>query len=201
MKRILSFIIMLSIALFITACKQDIYPLPSTAVETEPTSEQIVLATEENARPQRTQLLFYQDGKETAAYASLFSAEGYSIYIFDDDWSFQSDVINGCSVITWKNISNENAKLCILKMETDELPTVQSWVKDTFSEYDFLEDNQGGLGGTNADEDMVDAQIELSAGMSYVVIKMYSLKDAETFGILLNVMADTLQPVTPLILA
>lgn len=192
MKRILSFIIMLSIALFITACKQDIYPLPSTAVETELTSEQIDQAPGENARPQRTQLLFYQDGKEAAANASLFSDDGYSIYIFDDDWSYQSDVINGCSVITWKNISNENAKLCILKMETDELPTVQSWVRDTFSEYDFLEDNQGGLGGTNADEDMVDTQIVIADGMSYVVIKMYSMKDVETFGASLNVMADTL---------
>lgn len=193
MKRSLICILLLSVSLMLTACKQGNQNMLTSTNASVTTAESPTPITEESARAKKTQLHFNQGSNEMAKNATLFSGDGYSIYIFEDDWNLQCDSVNEYSATVWQNTTNEDAKLWIIKMDTTELASVQSWIRDSFTEYDLLEDNQGGLGGTNADGHMIDAQIILADSMSYIVIKMYSLENAEPFGVLLNVMADTLQ--------
>lgn len=192
MKRSLICILLLSVSLMLSTCKQGIqHPLTTTNASVI-TEESTIPATVENARAEKTQLHFYQGSNETAANATLFSGDGYSIYIFEDDWNLRSDSVNEYSATVWQNTTNEDAELWIIKMDTTDLSTVQSWIRDSFTEYDLLEDNRGGLGGTNADGHMIDAQIMWGDDIAYILIKMYALEDAEIIGVLLNVMADTL---------
>lgn len=136
---------------------------------------------------------FYQSSGETAANAALFFCDEYSIYIFEDGWDHQIDSVNGCTVNKWQSTESEDGRLWIVKMDETDLQTAQSWIRDSFAEYDLLEDNQGGLGGTNADGNMIDVQIISVDDTAYLAIKMYALEDAETLGVLINVMTDTLE--------
>lgn len=192
MKRSLICYFVLLPSLFLSACGQEIQQLPSTTVSTVSTSEPSSRAIEDIAREGKTQLHFYQSSGETAANAALFFCDEYSIYIFEDGWDHQIDSIHGFTVNEWQSTESKDARLWIAKMDETDLQTAQSWIRDSFVEYDLLEDNRGGLGGTNADGHMIDAQIILTDSMSYIVIKMYSLENAEPFGVLLNAMADTL---------
>lgn len=112
----------------------------------------------------------------------MFSCDGHSIYIFEDEWNFQNDVVNGSSANIWSNTTDEDVKLWILKMEAHELPTVQSWIRRTFSEYALLEDNQGGLGGTNADGHMIDAQIMWADDIAFILINCTAWKMQKFMG-------------------
>lgn len=192
MKQSLICILLLSVSLWLSACKQGIQHPPTTTNGSVTTAESTIPGTVENARAEKTQLHFYQGSNEMAANATLFSGDGYSIYIFEDDWNLRSDSVNGYSATVWQNTTNEDAKLWIIKTDMTDLSAVQSWIRNSFTECDLLEDNRGGLGGTNADGHMIDAQIMWADDIAYVLLKMYALEDAETFGVLLNVMADTL---------
>lgn len=142
---------------------------------------------------EKTQLRFYMDNSETTADAALFSGEGYSIYILEDNWTHRMDLVDGYSVDVWQNTAEQDAVLMVLKMDASELTTVQSWIKEAFDEYELLEDNQGGMGGTNADGHMMDAQILSTESSTYILIKMYALENAEIAGTYLTVMADTFE--------
>ena len=193
LKRIYICILMLLVCLMLTACKLENHHPQSTTNAFAPTTESTISASEENTRSKKTQLQFYCGSNETVMNATLFSNDEYSIYIFDDDWNHKTDIINECSVDMWQNTADETAKLLILKMDVNDLQTAQSWVRDTFSKFELLEDNRGGLGGVNADGRMIDAQFTLVDGKAYILIKMYTLVDAETYGVFLNVMADTFE--------
>lgn len=136
---------------------------------------------------------FYQSSGEIAANAALFFCDEYSIYIFEDGWEHQIDSIHGFTVNEWQSTESKDARLWIAKMDETDLQTAQSWIREFFPGYDFWEDNQGGLGGTDADGNMIDAQIISADDTAYLVIKMYALEDAETLGVLINVMTDTLE--------
>lgn len=193
MKRIYIYILMLSVSLMVTACKQENHHPQSTTNAFATTMEPTISASKENARSEKAQLQFYYGSNETVMNATLFSDNEYSIYIFDDGWNHKTDIINECSVDMWQNTADETAKLLILKMDVNDLQTAQSWVRDAFSEYELLEDNRGGLGGVNADGRMIDAQFTLVDGKAYILIKMYALVDAETYGVFLDVMVDTFE--------
>ena len=142
---------------------------------------------------EKTQLRFYMDNNETTADAALFSGEGYSIYILEDNWTHRMDLVDGYSVDVWQNTAEQDAALMVLKMDASDLTTAQSWIKEAFDEYELLEDNQGGMGGTSADGHMMDAQILSVDSSTYILIKMYALENAEIAGTYLTVMADTFE--------
>ena len=93
----------------------------------------------------------------------------------------------------WKNTKNEGAQLWIRKMDTGNLATAQLWVRDSFPENNLLADHRGGMGGTNADNHMIDAQFVLAEDTVTILIKMNNLEVAGNLGVSLNVMADTLK--------
>ncbi len=179
--------LLLSIALLLTACNPAQRPTDTTDTSATTGSETIP-ATEE-----RTQLRFYIRGSETVADAYRFSGDGYSISILENGWNYQRDSVGGFMADLWCSTAEENAALMVVKLAASGLAEAQSWLKETFVEYDLLEDSQGGMGGTDVSGRMMDVQIWTENSASYLLIKMYALDSAETAGVYLTVMADTFQ--------
>lgn len=193
MKRNHTVVLFLLVVLVLSACK-PVKQLPvNTIIPNITTDDQTVPVTGMDSTSEETQLHFYIDNNETIADATLFSGDGYSIYILADSWAHQTGSVNGYSVDIWQNTEEQSATLMVLKMGTSDSTVAHSWLKTAFDEYDLLEDSQGGMGGTNADGHMMDSQIFFSENSTYILIKMYALENAETAGTYLTVMADTFE--------
>lgn len=159
MKRNHTMVLFLLVVLVLSACK-PVKQLPvNTIIPNITTDGQTVPVTGMDSTSEETQLHFYIDNNETIADATLFSGDGYSIYILADSWAHQTGLVNGYSVDIWQNTAEQSATLMVLKMGTSDSTVAHSWLKTAFDEYDLLEDNQGGTGGTNADGHMMDSQI------------------------------------------
>ena len=184
--------LLLSTALVLTACKAEQQPVSTTAA-TAAVSEQTVPATETQSPVEKRQLFCYVENHETTVDASLFSGAGYSIYIIDDNWNHQAELVDGHSVDIWQNAAYQDAALWVVKMDGADLSAAQTWTKQTFEGYDLFEDKQGGMLGNNADGDFMGAKILSTDSAAYILIEMYALEDSETLGIYLRVMTDTFE--------
>lgn len=186
-------LLLLSIVLALTVYKLEKKQTVNTMDTTISTTGQSILMTETDNVVEKKQMHFYIGNNETTADVIQFSGEGYSIYVLEDNWSHRTDLENGYTADIWQNTENLDTALWILKMDASNLSTAQLWIKETFGEYDLLEDNRGGLGGTNADGHMVDAQIFSNEVSTYILIKMYAMENSEIAGSYLTVMADTFE--------
>lgn len=121
---------------------------------TEPTSPVAVSdysSAEALRRSEHAWLNYYGVGSMTApakrlkSEAALFIGDGYSIYILDDEWIYQADTMGGRHTDIWKNVSDENAEMRIVKMDGNSLSAAQDWVREQYPEYVLVEDMEGGL--------------------------------------------------------
>ena len=142
---------------------------------------------------QQTELTFYVEGMEERAMATLYAGDGYSLYIFDEDWVYYLD--DGQPV--WESRFNPDVKLSVIHLKDMPLSVAQGWVRRRFEGFDLIEDNQGGLGGTNAENIMADVRLIPSQDDVYAVCCVYPLEAAEGFGTRLAVMADTFALTSP----
>ena len=184
--------------LLLDGCAENQVAIPNTIIPTVPDHTDVPAITtcpinEESSRAASVLLHFYQDGKETEEGATLYVGEGYSIYIFDEGWELQSSTIGNLTADIWQNTVCEDVKLCAVKLDTTDFSDAHAWVRELFPEYDFLEDSQGGLGGSNTDEHMLDVWLYPTEDDMYALLQMYPLESAETFGTCLCVMADTFE--------
>ncbi len=147
-------------------------------IENEPTEEHMSLS-------------FYLNGSGVTKDAVLHTGDGYSVAIFAEGWELQSEMIGGYPADVWKNTTDGSVKLCTVKLGVPSLDDAHAWVTAHFPEYELLEDSRGGLGGPDADGNMLDAWFYPSENAVYAVFQMYSLDAAETYGTYLGVMADT----------
>ena len=136
---------------------------------------------------QQTELTFYVEGMEETAMATLYAGDGYSLYIFDENWVYYLD--DGQPV--WESRFNPDVKLSVIHLKDMPLSVAQGWVRRRFEGFDLIEDNQGGLGGTNAENIMADVRLIPSQDDVYAVSSIYPMEAAEGFGTRLAVMADT----------
>lgn len=142
---------------------------------------------------QQTELTFYVEGMEEKAMATLYAGDGYSLYIFDEDWVYYLD--DGQPV--WESRFNPDVKLSVIHLKDMPLSAAQQWVQSRFEGFDLIEDNQGGLGGTNAENIMADVRLIPSQDDVYAVSSIYPMEAAEGFGPRLAVMADTFALASP----
>ena len=142
---------------------------------------------------QRTELTFYVEGMEERAMATLYAGDGYSLYIFDEDWVYYLD--DGQPV--WESRFNPDVKLSVIHLKDMPLSVAQGWVQLRFEGFDLIEDNRGGLGGTNAEGIMADVRLIPSGDDVYAVSSIYPMEAAEGFGTRLAVMADTFALTSP----
>lgn len=142
---------------------------------------------------QQTELTFYVEGMEEKAMATLYAGDGYSLYIFDADWVYYLD--DGQPV--WESRLNPDVKLSVIHLQDMPLSVAQGWVRRRFEGFDLLEDNRGGLGGTNTENIMADVRLIPSQDDVYAVSSIYPMEAAEGFGTRLAVMADTFALTSP----
>lgn len=142
---------------------------------------------------QQTELTFYVEGMEERAMATLYAGDGYSLYIFDEDWVYYLD--DGQPV--WESRFNPDVKLSVIHLQDMPLSAAQQWVRRRFEGFDLIEDNRGGLGGTNAAGIMADVRLIPSGDDVYAVSSIYPMEAAEGFGTRLAVMADTFALTSP----
>lgn len=142
---------------------------------------------------QQTELTFYVEGMEEKAMATLYAGDGYSLYIFDEDWVYYLD--DGQPV--WESRFNPDVKLSVIHLKDMPLSVAQGWVQLRFEGFDLIEDNRGGLGGTNAEGIMADVRLIPSGDDVYALCCVYPLEAAEGFGTRLAVMADTFALTSP----
>ena len=148
---------------------------------------------QQEAPPQQTELTFYLEGMEETAMATLYAGDGYSLYVFDEDWVYYLD--DGQPV--WESRFNPDVKLSVIHLKDMPLSVAQGWVRLRFEGFDLIEDNRGGLGGTNAEGIMADVRLIPSGDDVYAVSSIYPMEAAEGFGTRLAVMADTFTLTSP----
>lgn len=148
---------------------------------------------QQEAPPQQTELTFYLEGMEETATATLYAGDGYSLYVFDEDWVYYLD--DGQPV--WESRFNPDVKLSVIHLKDMPLSVAQGWVQLRFEGFDLIEDNRGGLGGTNAEGIMADVRLIPSGDDVYAVSSIYPMEAAEGFGTRLAVMADTFALTSP----
>ena len=149
--------------------------------------------TQQEALPQKRELTFYLEGMEETAMAALYAGDGYSLYIFDEDWVYS--LVDGQPV--WESSLNSEVKLSIIHLQDMPLSAAQQWVRSRFEDFDLIEDNRGGLGGTNAAGIMADVRLIPAGDDVYAVSCVYPIEAAEGFGVRLGVMADTFTLTAP----
>ena len=159
----------------------------------EPKPNPTTLPNEIGELPQQKELTFYLEGMEERAMATLYAGDGYSLYIFDENWVYYLD--DGQPV--WESRFNPDVKLSVIHLKDMPLSVAQGWVRLKFEGFDLIEDNQGGLGGTNAENIMADVRLIPSQDDVYAVSSIYPMEAAEGFGTRLAVMADTFTLTSP----
>ena len=141
----------------------------------------------QTATQAQTELTFFVEGTEEKAMATLYAGDGYSLYILDEDWVYSSE--DGQPV--WESRLNPEVRLSVTNLSDTSLSAAQQWVRRRFEGFDLIEDNRGGLGGTNSEGIMADVRLISSGDGVYAVCCVYPLEAAEGFGARLAVMADT----------
>ena len=153
-----------------------------------PVSEEELQRT---GRQLQTELTFYLEGMEETCPATLYIGEGYSVYIPDGEWTHYSGNLDYQPVQTWESHANPEVELQILTLNGMTLTQAQEWIKDEFLDYTLIEDNRGGLGGTDTENNMADIRFVASGDTVYAICCLYPMEAAEGFGVRLSVMADT----------
>ena len=125
--------------------------------------------------------------------ATLYAGDGYSLYIFDEDWVYFLD--EGQPV--WESRLNPDVKLGVIHLKGMTSSAAQQWVRQRFEGFNLTEDKQGGLGGTNAEGILADVRLIPSGDDVYALCCVYPMEAEEGFGVRLAVMADTFALTSP----
>lgn len=154
-------------------------------------------AAEGSGRAQTTELTFMLEGMEETVPATLYNGEGYSIYIFDEDWRLETDMEDGVLEEKWESTFNDDVELRVLHLGNRGLAEAQAFVKAKEDDYRFQEDKQGGLLGTDEqDRELMEVLFYPSDGAMFAVLYQYPEEAMEGFGARLRVMADTFERTT-----
>lgn len=158
---------------------QVVRPMPETATQT---------------REQNTTLTYFPEGEETSVDVSLYSGDGYSIYMPSEGWNFESELDDGLPVQTWENQLNHDVELEVVYLAGQDLKKAQSWVQAEEDDYRLTEEQGGGLTGKDAeDRELLEVRFFEAEQGTYVLMEHYPEEAAEGFGTLLGVLADTME--------
>lgn len=164
-----------------------------TPVETPPADDRNPTAAE-IGREETTEMVFSVEGETETIPATLHIGQGYSIYIPDEGWRLEKDVDDGIPEEKWESTVNDDVELRILHLGEKTLAGAQAWVTAEEDDYRLIEDKQGGLGGTDAeDREMLEVRFHSAANAMYAVLYKYPVEAAEGFGARLGQIAGTFE--------
>ena len=197
-------ILIWTLLLVLSGCGQTTSPavsdVPTTAPAAPETAAPAVPAADQNptaaelGREEAKDLVFIVEGTEETVPATLYIGQGYSIYIPDEGWRLEKDMDDGIPEDTWESTVNHDVELRVLHLGEKTLEQAKAWVTAAEDDYRLIEDKQGGLGGTDAeDREMMEVRFYPSGSQMYAVLYEYPMEAAEGFGTRLGVMADTFE--------
>ena len=192
--------IALLLALSLTGCGRQtaaptaqIAPAPQEESTAEAAPDRAPTA-EELGRAERMDLAFSVEGETEMVSATLYTGQGYSIYIPDEGWRLEKRVDDGIPEESWESVLNDGVELTVLHLGERTLEQAQDWVRAEEDDYQLVEDKQGGLGGTDTEElEMLEVRFHPSGNGMYAVLYKCPMEAIEGFGTRLSVMADTFQ--------
>ena len=168
-------------------------PAAETPAETLPAEDRNPTAAE-LGREEKKDLMFMVEGMKEAVPATLYIGQGYSIYIPDEGWKLEKDMDDGIPEDTWESTVNHDVELRVLHLGEKTLEEAKAWVTAAEDDYGLVEDKQGGLGGTDPeDQEMMEVRFYPAGNQMYAVLYEYPVEAAEGFGTRLGVIADTFE--------
>lgn len=167
----------------------------SSATPQQPESTSQAESTSPAAPPrdEETVLTYYLEGIETQTQVVLYQGSGYSIYTPAMEWTLEQQQLGGQTAQVLQSDWNPDVMLSIVGLDGMELAQAQDWVRQTFPAYDLIEDARGGLGGSNAANQLLDVIFHPASDTVYAVLLQYPLEAAEGFGTRMNAFADTFE--------
>ena len=166
---------------------------PETTAPTAPTEDRNPTAAE-LGREEKKDLVFMVEGTEEPVPATLYIGQGYSIYIPDEGWRLERAMDGIIPEDTWESTVNHDVELRVLHLGEKTLEQAKAWVTAAEDDYRLIEDKQGGLGGTDAeDREVLEARFCSSGSQMYAVLYEYPMEAAEGFGARLGQIAETFE--------
>lgn len=149
-------------------------------------------------RPASKEVEYYPGNEPETLNLILHEGYGYSIYIPDEGWSLAQTVYSDIAPVfedVWSSTTVEDAQLKVTyyaDYADKSLEDLQAMFKAQSEEFTLTEDKRGGLGGENADHTKhMEIRLYQLAGGVMTVSFQYRTADAEKFGALLWLLADT----------
>ena len=193
-------ILILTLLLALSGCGQTDSPAapetaaPSTVPETAAPAGDRNPTAEELGRADKKDLTIMVEGTEEAVPATLYIGQGYSIYIPDEGWRLEKDMEDGVPEEKWESTVNSDVELRVLHLGEKTLEQAQEWVTAEEDNYRLIEDKQGGLGGTDAeDREVLEVRFHPAGTQMYAVAYQYPVPASEGFGARLSQIADTFE--------
>lgn len=193
-------ILILTLLLALSGCGQTDSPAapetaaPSTVPETAAPAGDRNPTAEELGRADKKDLTIMVEGTEEAVPATLYIGQGYSIYIPDEGWRLEKDMEDGVPEEKWESTVNGDVELRVLHLGEKTLEQAQEWVTAEEDNYRLIEDKQGGLGGTDAeDREVLEVRFHPAGTQMYAVAYQYPVEASEGFGARLSQTADTFE--------
>ena len=193
-------ILILTLLLALSGCGQTDSPAapetaaPSTVPETAAPAGDRNPTAEELGRADKKDLTIMVEGTEEAVPATLYIGQGYSIYIPDEGWRLEKDMEDGVPEEKWESTVNSDVELRVLHLGEKTLEQAQEWVTAEEDNYRLIEDKQGGLGGTDAeDREVLEVRFHPAGTQMYAVAYQYPVEASEGFGDRLSQIADTFE--------
>lgn len=146
---------------------------------------------ERTGRQLQTELTFYIEGMEETCPATLHMEDDYSLYIPDEGWTHYIGNLDYQPLQRWESQVNPEVALQIISLNGMTLSQAQHWVIEEMPDYTLIYDKQGGLGGTDAENNMADIRFCVSKDAVYGICCFYPMEAAEGFGTRLYAIADT----------
>ena len=194
--------IALLLALSLTGCGRQtaaptaqIAPAPQEESTAEAAPDRAPTA-EELGRAERMDLAFSVEGETEMVSATLYTGQGYSIYIPDEGWRLEKRVDDGIPEESWESVLNDDVELTVSHYAGKTVTEA----RDLFlldEDYVF-EDLLGGelgdpLTGVDEDGDHLSFMLAEGAGTVYVISWEYPAEAAEGFGVRLEQIAGTFE--------
>lgn len=188
MKKMIAVCIACCLSATLAACGQK--PLQQTSTDTAGETSQAASTSAPAASSgtqNQTTLQMNIEGERTDIPATLYSGDGYSIYIPDEGWNMDEPG-------EWEAAKNTEVELKVKSFSGKTAEDARSVILADYEDYGFMDpDEEGHFFGTDGeDQKTMDVYLTETGTGTFVVLCSYPDEAAEGFGAQMKVIAKSL---------